>query len=190
MTKRKKRWIIALGSLVVVIMAGAVLLSHWLQASSTGSVRVGRPTPQPTQTPESLRIMNRYFGTELPAGFNLKRQAISDSPDSLLNLVATTSSSQDEQFAVTIGALPAGGLAGLSDYNLRVTKPADYTSYIVAGLPAGAVAFRTVNSPAAFTVFWPHGTEYAEIALSTDSAATLEQLNTVFEHAKSNWKWF
>jgi hypothetical protein len=135
-------------------------------------------------------VTTPYFTTMLPEGFSIKRRVETpDAAQTLLQLVANSVSSQDQQFAVSYTLLPDGGVSQSGDYNLRATQTQTYTRYTPPNLPTGAVAFRTATGAAAFTVFWPHGSHYAEIAVSTGGNATLEQLQTLFSQVISNWQW-
>jgi hypothetical protein len=125
----------------------------------------------------------------LPAGFTVKRQVENPASNPQLQLAANTPSITDQQFAATVGTLPMGGLKEIGDYNLRATLTATYAPFTPASLPSGAVAFRTVSGPASFTVFWPHGTHYIELALSTDGGAAQIQLDTTYAQIMANWKW-
>jgi hypothetical protein len=189
MSPRVKQWLL-LGSLFAFLVVGSIWrVEQWLHDSDTGTVRVGTTTKSDIVTPQPLTVTNDYFSTVLPAGFSTVRQTTGATPAILLQFLAVSAGQPSEQFAITIGTLPSDGLKGLGDYNLRTSQPADYQPYVPPNLPAGAKAFQTVTDPVAFTVFWPHGTTYAEIALSSSSGASLEQLSAVFSQAVTTWSW-
>jgi hypothetical protein len=106
-----------------------------------------------------------------------------------LQTVANTNSTTDQQFAVTMVILPSDSVAGLADYHLRATQTDTYQSYKPSYLPAGATAFHTVSGPPGITLFWPHGSQVAELAASTEGAATQDSLDSVLARALQNWQW-
>jgi hypothetical protein len=191
-----KRRLIRLGGIVLIILAVLVptvrLLNHWTSTTASGTVHVGTPAGKQAviAKPQPVPIKTSYFTSELPSGFSIRRS--SETPDStvtLQSLVANEPSPTDQQFALTIGVLPGTGLRGNGDYNLRITDSATYIRYAPPNLPAGAEAFRTSSGPASFVVFWPHGSRYAEIALSTDGGSNLAQLHATFSQVVSQWTW-
>ncbi|MEJ0073277.1 MAG: hypothetical protein WDN27_04335 [Candidatus Saccharibacteria bacterium] len=185
---RPKRWMIVVLICIVLLAALIVLLLHWMSGSSTGTVEVGKPSSS-SQIAEPLKLTNAYFTATLPAGFTLKRQTDGSGTPTLLQVYATASGTQNQQFAATIGNLPSNGLSGVADYNLRVTQPDNYAPYQLPSLPAGAVAYRAAADPLAFTVFWPHGGRYAELGFGTDGAATEEQLQATYAQVLAGWVW-
>ena len=189
MKSRLRRLGIVLVICIVVLVPALMLLSHWINGSSDGSVHVGAPASQATAPAVPLAIKTTYFTTQLPAGFNLKYQTETPANTTQLQLMAYGGATLPEQFAATVGTIPSDGLAEVGDYNLRTSQTASYTPFTPTSLPAGATAFRTVSDPAAFTVFWPHGTHYIELTLSTDGGATLDQLQTVFSQVMAQWAW-
>jgi hypothetical protein len=190
MSKKRKIWFAVLGVALLAIVTIALLLQHWMNTNNTGTVHVGTPTPNsPVAPTQPLAIQTSYFTTTLPAGFSLKRQSETPSGDPQLQLLAATPSTVDEQFSAGYSQIPSGGLTSVGDYNLRASQTSTYTPYTPKDLPAGAKAFRTVSGPPSFVVFWPHTNHYAELAVSTDNSATLDQLQTVFSQVINSWQW-
>jgi hypothetical protein len=189
-SRRLKVWSgIVLSCLAVVVIVVATLL-HWMNGSATGAVHVGNPQAvQASSAPAPITVNTGYFTTELPGGFTIKQQSETPRAQFLLRLEANTSATQDEQFAATVGTMPSDGLHGIGDYNLRLSKPESYTVATVAGLPAGAAAFRTTSGPAELTVFWPHGSAYAELAFSTSGGASEGQLEALYGGVLAHWIW-
>ncbi len=188
MTKRRKILGVGLLACLLIISVSILLVRHWAAGPNDGTIHIGRPTT-PVTAPvsnEPVPLTTAYFISQLPHDFAIKRQADTPGQPVQLRLVAT---SKTQQFAVTIGTLPSTGVAGLADYNLRATQTADYTGYRPAGMPVAATGFRTTAEPAELTFFWPYGTRYAEISLSTDAGAPYAQLFTTFEQVSHNWQW-
>ena len=187
MSRRLKTWGICLLAAVLVIATAALLVQHWAGTSSDGTVHTGQPAATTTPAPkEPLNIDTAYFTTHLPPGFTLKREEATPSSPILLQLVATN---EHEQFAITVGSIPSEGLVGVGDFNLRVTKTTDYEPYRPAGMPVEATAFRATTGLPSFVAFWPHGSQYTEIALSSDGADNTPQLFDTFEIATHAWQW-
>lgn len=187
---KRRTWLVALGAIALLLIGVLVPVLHWLGGSNNGTVHVGTSAQQVAPTETATIVKTPYFSTQLLPGFTIKRQTATPAGQmTLLQLFATTSSTTDKEFAATVGVLPADGLSGIGDYNLRATQIATYQRYTPANLPLGAVAFRTVSGPAAFTVFWPHGTWYVELAYSTDGGASLSQLESVFNQTIASWQW-
>ncbi|HSX05822.1 MAG TPA: hypothetical protein VLF69_05105 [Candidatus Saccharimonadales bacterium] len=193
MRRRLIWWLVGGGLLLVVVLAVGLSTQRWMNGSSTGSVHMGTPLADqsaPATPTQPRSVQTQYFTTTLPAGFSIKRQAETPAADQFLaQLVASSTSTQDQQCAVTIGRLPAGGLQALGDYHLRATDAAAYQAYAPAYLPSGASAFRTASGPLSITVFWPHGSVYSELAVSTDTQASLQQLDSTVATAIAAWKW-
>ncbi|HSX15678.1 MAG TPA: hypothetical protein VLF40_02720 [Candidatus Saccharimonadales bacterium] len=169
-------------------MTVIIILRLWAGGPSTGTVHEGKPiiTAKNEAPKEPLAVDTAYFTVTLPPGFTVRRQ--SDTPDRPIQLELVASNGH-QQFAVTVGTLPSGGLEGLGDYNLRVTQTADYEPYRPAGIPIESTAFRNLTGDVGFTDFWPHGSKYAEISLTSDGAATMPELFGTFEQASHNWQW-
>lgn len=186
MSRRVKIWGISLLALGLVVTTTVMLVRHWADTSSDGTVHTGKPAPIAPAPKEPLSLDTSYFTTHLPPGFTLKREEVTPSSPIQLQLVATNT---HQQFAVTVGNLPSDGLKGIGDYNLRVTKTTDYEPYRPAGMPVEATAFRDTTGLPAFVAFWPHGSQYTEIALSSDGADNAGQLFATFEIATHDWQW-
>jgi hypothetical protein len=189
MSRRKVGLVIG-GVVLLMIAISIAVLAHWMSGSSTGTVHIGTPTPNAPTTPtRSLAITNSYFTTSLPAGFSLKRQNETPASDPLLQLMAATPSTMDEQFTASYNQIPPGGITSAGDYNLRASQAGTYARFTPKDLPAGATAFQTVSGPASLVVFWPHGSHYVELSVSTDGTAGSDKLQAVFSQVMSSWQW-
>ena len=189
MSKRLKIIGIALAVCIVAITVTVLVLRQWANRPADGTLHTGTPTahsPTEETATEPLSIQTDYFTTRLPAGFTIKRQETTPDKPTRLQFVAAN---KHQQFAITIAALPAEGLPGVGSYNLRVTDTATYEPYRPAGIPTAATAFRALSGPPAFAAFWPNGNLYAEIALTSDGAATLSDLFNSFVQASHAWEW-
>jgi len=189
MTKRAK-----LGSALllatVVVIAGLLLLRHWASRPADGSVRTGTPLAEKLdvfdEQTQAASVTSDYFTASLPAGFNIKRQKNTPDGPVFLQLAAN---SQHQQLSITVAAMPPGGLAETGSYNLRVKNTTAYRPLALADLPQSAVAFEATEGPPAFVVFWPHGSRYAEIALTGDGGATMDELTASFAQTVQTWQW-
>jgi hypothetical protein len=186
---KRKAWLIAAGCLFVGVAIAAILLLRWMQNASVGTVHTGVTANNTLADAQPITIKTGYFTTTLPAGFTVRRHTETPGANILVQLVATTPSTTDQQFAVTLGTVPAGGLREVGDYNLRSTNTEAYAPFSFASLPEGATGFRNTAGPAAFVVFWPYQSRYVEIALTSEGVATLQQLETTFSGAISAWHW-
>jgi hypothetical protein len=194
MKRRLIRWGVILLTCIVVAAPVGIFLNHWMDSSSNGSVNVGNSvTTQETtmpKTPEEVPITTSFFTASLPGSFVIKRQVEpANGGPTLLQFSANTDSRIDRQFAITIGTLPSDGLAGIADYHLRASDTVAYSPYDLPHSPAGAVAFRTTSGPAGITVFWPHGSQYAELAFSTDGTTHLDTLEALYSDVLNSWNW-
>jgi predicted phage tail protein len=188
MSIRSKLWIIATVCCLVLIVSAVTILLHTMGSNSVGAIRVGsQNTPAVHSKPVSVNTS--YFTAILPATFSIKRQANAPPAPFLLQLEANTPATVDEQLAITVGKLPADGLRGIGDYNLRIKQSNVYSQTTFSNLPSHAIAFQNANPPAALTVFWPHGTRYAELTVSTSGGATYSQLKTIYGQIITQWKW-
>jgi len=187
-TKKTKIWGGVALACIVLVAATIIVLRLWASGPSNGTVHEGKPitTAEDTTPKVPLTVDTAYFTTTLPPGFTIRREADTPGEPILHELVAA---SQHQQFAITVGTLPSGGLKELGDYNLRITKTTDYEPYRPAGMPVEATAFRDTNGLPAFTAFWPHAGQYTEISLSSDGAATAAELFGTFEQSTHNWQW-
>jgi hypothetical protein len=191
---RLVRWAIAGGVIVVFIVTIVLVLKHWMSGSATGTVHTGTPTatsqPSLPQAPQTTTVDTPYFSSVLPAGFVIKRnQTSTATPLTELEFSANTDARTGQQVGITIGELPSGGLSNLGDYLARSKDTTTYAPATLPGLPSGAFAFRTVSSPAALAVFWLQGSRYAEVSISTDGSATLDQLQATYQQLISTWQW-
>jgi hypothetical protein len=193
MSRRLKRWLAGLTGTVVVIVPAVIILTHWMGASSTGTVQLGTAANQqaPPQSPAPpLQLTTPYFVTTLPSDFTEKRRDEPAGNSAIqLELVADANGQADQQFAVTIGTLPSGGIAALGDYHLRTADRATYRPFTASYLPASAAAFQNMGSSPAISIFWPHGSSYAEVAVSTSGGANMQQLAATLSDALQAWQW-
>lgn len=187
MSRRKKVFLMIAITIALLVVA-IVIIVHLLSGSSEGTVHVGAPSSNVSAT-QPTTLTTPLFSTTLPVGFTVKRQSYDPAADPQLQLEANTPSATDEQVAISAGPLPAGGIKGLGDYNLRATRTDIYGPFTPAALPSSALAFRTLSSPTEFTVFWPHDTRYYEISLSTGGVASVNQLDDVFTQLMAKWHW-
>jgi hypothetical protein len=180
-------------SIVLALFTPAFVLLHtWMSESAKGTVRTGAPImhQQSPQTYTPLKLDTPYFTASLPGNFTLKRQnTLGQAGPILFQLSANTDSTTDQQFGATIGAMPAEGLPGISDYKLRITDTARYTKYTFTGQPENMVAFHTIGTPAALTVFWVHGERYGELSVSSDGAASQTALENTLRSVVKSWNW-
>lgn len=195
MNRRLKRWGIALGIAIVVITPVVILARHWMDASTTGSVHTGGaaasdPNALATPPPTPPTITSAYFTATLPSGFTLKRQTTppSGSGTTLLQVLATSAGTSDQQLAITVGRLPSSGLSAVGDYNLRRTQTSTYRGLNLASAPVGATAFQTISGAPAFNVFSTQGGRYVEVSLSTAGGATLAQLESSYQQLRAQWQ--
>jgi hypothetical protein len=192
MKRKLMYWGTGVAIVAIIGIPALVLLQHWMNGPTNGSVHNGSTigASQLATASEPQTLQTPYFTTSLPSSFGVKqRHETPDDKGVLLTLLATTSSQSDQQFAMSVGRVPAGGISSLGDYNLRAAQTGTYTSYDPPGLPTGAIAFRTTSGPAAFTVFWAHGNQYAEMALSADANTSYQPLETSFQQIMTNWQW-
>jgi hypothetical protein len=192
MKRKLVYWGTGLLAATAIGLPAAVLLQRWMNSQTNGSVQNGPgvSSSQLASTPQPQSLQTPYFITSLPASFAIKqRHETPDSNGVQLSLLAVTSSQIDQQFAISVGPMPHGGIGNLGDYNLRTTQTSTYAVYALPDLPAGAAAFRTITGPAAFTVFWPHGNQYIELALSSDAGASYQPLESTLQQIITNWQW-
>lgn len=194
MSRRLRHISVVVGIIAVVLVALTLTFRYMMHTSSTGDVHVGGPKGPTTHTLPAaavpVDVQTAYFTTQLPPKFVVKHQAETPADAlSLLQLTANTDSITDQQFAASVGTVPAGGLSENGDYNLRATRTDTYKTVNLPGLPAGATAFQTISGPLSYVVFWPHGGRYAELAFSTDGNATPDQLQATYSQVIANWSW-
>jgi len=194
MKRRLIRWGVPLLVVALLIAVATIVLTHWMNGGSDGTVHMGTPVAQKqtvnTLPTEPVSVTSSYYTTTLPGGFTVRRQAdVTSSGPTLAQFSANTRSETDQQIGITIGRLPSDGLAGVADYHLRTSDTATYAAFTPAGLPAGALAFRTTQGPAAITIFWPHDALYAELSFSTEGQAASNALLTTYSQVLANWAW-
>lgn len=187
MTKRLKVGGAIVLASVLVAAAAIVIFLQWANHPANGVAYTGSPVASTTEAPkEPVNIQTNYFTAQLPTGFEVKRQNITSEGPTLVELVANN---EHQQFAITIAKLPPEGLSGTGSYNLRVTKTDEYQAYRPAGMPVAVTAFRALTGPPAFAAFWPEGSLYAQIALTSDGGATLNDLFNSFVQTTHMWEW-
>jgi len=191
-----KHWLkrrgIPLAILLVVVIVAAVMFMRWMNGDSTGTVKVGVPTAASdvpvVQAP--VDVHTAYFSTQLPGSFVIKRNVDTpDGPQFFLQLVANSSGEVNQQFAATVGPMPAAGMSDIGDYHMRTLRTDTYASFSPANLPAGAVAFRSVSGTSEATLFWPHGGRYLELSFTGGNGVTEAQLLETYQLVMSAWQW-
>jgi hypothetical protein len=187
-----KRWMLLVGG-IVVLAAGVVIgLVYWMSGDATGTVHVG--TPRASQDaakvlPQPLPVSATYFTTTLAPEFEKKRQSEATGTGTLLQYLAINSKDTDQNLAISMETLPAEGLPGVAAYHLRSTDTTTYQLYKPAYLPTGAAAFQNITGQPGVTIFWPHGSTYVEIALSTEKNTPLSDLDASAAYALHHWNW-
>ncbi len=188
MNRRLKRLGLALGISAVVITPTALVLSHWMNGGTTGTVHVGIAADAEAAPMSPVTVDTPLFTTTLPAGFTVRRQVNNPTATTALQLVAGGGSSLDQQVAITVATLPTTGLDDVGDYHLRKTDPT-YAPATLANKPTGAIVFRTISGPPALTVFQVRGSQYVEVTMSTQGAAIYDQLAASYTQIVTNWNW-
>lgn len=183
-----QRWAISIICSIVIVVTALISAWQWTRNTSDGTVHVGKPQiPAAEAVPAApTPIDTAYFTTTLPSGFVVKRMTEAPEAVAMLQLAAND---KHQQFAVTIRLMPAEGLPGIGDYNLRATQTASYEPYRPAGMPVEATAFRAISGTPEITAFWPHGALVAEVSMSSDGIATTPELFTTFVQATHTWQW-
>jgi hypothetical protein len=185
----KKKVLIAGGGLVIVLCSVAALVLNNLSQPATGTVTVGTDQSNLAEAPAApATITTSYFTTTLPSGYSIKNQNETPTgPQKLATALATGGDKQQIIVAVTVGKLPADGLSGVGDYNLRATQTASYSRTTIPGQPAGAQSFRSTARPNSLSVFWAVSGRYYEIVITSDGGDSYEKLVPVYAQIAASW---
>jgi hypothetical protein len=168
---RRKRWLV-----ILVVLVAVGIVAHVLSTPAQGRsipvdlklTRVPAANAPPT-TPQAAAstVRTAYFSLPLPPGY-AQQDASTTIAGRLYNLtVIKQSLSGSLIINIAVSDLPAGGLAGDSDYQLYSQSPGHYqlNSQAVKGdklMIASDVQLGGV------VVFWPHGNYLATMGVSSD----------------------
>lgn len=179
----------------VVGLATAVLVSvgglyYWatqpavthLVSNSNDTAVMGEKT-----TIHNATLNTKFFSTKISDAY-IQREHTDRLGAGILDryLFVSPVEAGSDQVAITIAASPPDGLKGVSDVVFRQRNP-DVYEPIDSGL-VNALAFVSEQSGYEVSVFIPHGTVYAAVALSGKPdrrAAIYDQLMTLI----AGWRW-
>ncbi len=163
--KARSAVLTVVGAFIVTGMGFAYWSNQPAETTPTNQANVkGAETPDYTLKPYS----NEYFSGQLPARFT-SRSATAGTGQPLLwqQLLAAPSDANlyADQFAISVGVLPMGGLGDVSSVQLR-QRSDEYTELHFSWLPADGIAFERTDQGYELGVFLRHGTRYAALVLS------------------------
>lgn len=187
----KKTSTIVIALLVIIAIGLIAIFLLWSRQPSKSNI-----TPQPTQSAPNdtaaapVKIDTAYFTTTLPAGFVVKTNTESSTnTQQLVQIVAVQPKAQGQQIAITIGQLPADGLAGVSSFTLRSKNPSTYAPVEFGGMPADAKLFSSTNDAVyEITAFSTRSALYAAIA-SSGITANQTDTNKNLMSVLTDWTW-
>lgn len=187
----KKTTKLAAAFVAVIAIGLAAALWVWSRQPSKSNIAT-----QPSQSvlgqevaaPE--KIETAYFTALLPVGFVVKTNTESSTnTQELVQIVAVQPKAQGQQIAITIGQLPADGLAGVSSFALRNKNPNTYLPIEFGGMPADAKLFNSTNDAVyEITAFMTRSALYAVIA-SSGISANQTDTNKNLMSVLTSWTW-
>lgn len=179
-----KRKISILLIIVAVVALACLLLWRWASSPVTTTIHTPEPIAQ-TPTPTTQPITTEYFTTTVPASHRVL--ANPSGQKSRVQIATHQPRANGEQLSIVSDVLPAEGLAGVGDYNMRV-KTSTYQTYTDAALPEGAKGFRRTDGTKEITVFLVHGGRYATITASGNGLTETELKNLALK-TTTDWQW-
>lgn len=140
---RRSRLIIA-GSSVVVAAVGGLIFYHW--AVQPVTVKPGTGVGMsPSEDSKSTSFKTSYYTATIPAAYTIRELKDTDEGAVLSSLMATKSSQESGQLAITVTSLPSGGINEVADIRLRRERTDVYQSSSLVGLPTDVAVFRSNN---------------------------------------------
>ena len=133
-------------------------------------------------TTEMQTIQNEYLTVTVPARFRLKNESKGAGRPLFLQQmfaaqIVSTESLVGDQLAITIGALDAQGIDGVSSLLLR-RRDASYKQVTLTS-DATVLAYENVTNSYEITAFIPHGSYYAVLSLTVSKAASNEAVEAL-----------
>ncbi len=182
MTKIPKP-LIALGICLVVGAIGMYLVASWANRPIEQTID---STPPADVTPGTTfkTVRTSQFTTKVQENFREQTTENPKQPGLVQTLLHDTKDT-GEQIGITVNHLPADGLHGVADYNLRAATPATYKPYTNPDLPADSQAFQKIDD-SELSLFMTYKGRYASITASNHDLSTLiSLLKTIVD----NWQW-
>lgn len=176
--------------IAVLVFGGMGGLYYWATqpaVSSSVSNSSGAAVMGEKIAIHNTKLTTKFFSTKINDAY-VQREHTDRLSAGILDryLFVSPVEAGSDQVAVTIGALPADGLRGISDVVFRQRNPDVYEPIAVG--PAGSVAFVSEQAGYEVSVFMSHDGMYAAVVLSgrpDRQAEIYNQLTTMV----ADWRW-
>lgn len=186
----KKRAYIAARLLLIVpgVIVGA-MFNGWANSPSSKSVWVGnQDVSQLDQTSSTLKpISTKYFTTLLPENYKTQINTTPERKPAVL-VLSHEPRSGGIQVGIVSDVLPASGLSGVADYNLRATKPDEYQPIALPGTNNSLQALFKASDRTELSAYLVDGTRYASITV-TGAQNQSDLLQKRLEDTLTTWRW-
>lgn len=180
-----KKRLFAAGMLIVI---GAVIAAY-VWASGPVAVRPSSPQVAGVSTEEkSLTISATYFSAHITEGWNLENRATGNLTEDVYErwVLYGENKVHDDQLAITIARVPAGGMDEIADIHLRQSQPDVYRPIEVNGVLNGQGYMRLGDFEKA--IFFEKDGVYASVVIS-GSENRKAQLESAIETVLQSWQW-
>jgi hypothetical protein len=176
---KKKLWLG--GLLLALVLGGGFFFIKWANTPSRQTITVESQAQSPK--PDYVKLDTIYFSSVNPQAWQVRQQT----NQGRLQVQTFAKSANSGQMAIVVDTLPAEGLAGVGDYNLRIRSPDQYEIYTNDGLPSGTKAFKNKTSSPVYTVFMTNNSRYASITIS--EMTSVETTLTLMHKVTAQWVW-
>jgi hypothetical protein len=176
---KKKLWIG--GLLLALVLSGGFFFSKWANTPNQQTITVQSQVQNPK--PDYVKLDTVYFSSVSPQDWQVRQQL----SQGRLQIRVFAKSTNSGQMSIVVDTLPAEGLAGVGDYNLRIRSPDKYEIYADDSLPSGTKAFKDTTSSPVYTVFMTNGSRYASISIS--EMTSVETTLTLMHKVTAQWLW-
>lgn len=182
----KKRSVQIITILCIVIGIGVVSFVRWSNQPASTTIHIADDqAPAAAKAPAYQDFGSKLFKSEVPSGWAIRKNTDTATLSQVVSFPSGGSVNRG-QIAVTVNALPAGGLEAVPDYNVRVQDRTNYRKQ-ATNLAGVSATFLDRNGTTGYTAFMTRGSHYAVITVS--QFATPEEAYALLTHVVEAWKW-
>jgi hypothetical protein len=171
-------------ALFVVVVPPLLALYHWSNSPVSSQTISQNTAGQNGSFLQRFRpISTAYFSAEVPADWiRMNRGSRSN-----IELVVYAPTGQPGQLSIVSKPLPADGLSGVGDYNLRTHLTSQFSRVRDPRLSTDVTVFASTSDGYSYTAFMTRAARYASVNVSqlNNGDDTLQLLS----HILNSWHW-
>jgi hypothetical protein len=158
---------------------------HWANQPVVTTITDSDDTETVTAASATKTVSTDYYSFDVPSAMRVRTSTDVSHPG-LIHTLIFDGTSEGRQVGITSSTLPASGISGVADYNMRKMLTSKYEPYASTDVPTGGEAFRNVED-GELTLFMVHGGRYVSVSVSGVSSGN--RLEDLLRKISSTWRW-